>query len=65
MQEINNFVIITGTVGAGKTTLINKLEENHHCVVPEPARKIISEQIAVDGDGIYERNPGLFTELLL
>ena len=34
-------------------------------MIAEPAREIISELREINGDGIYDRNPYLFKELML
>lgn len=61
----SNLLIITGCPGSGKTTLINRLREIGFMCVAEPARQVIAEQRAVQGDGLSDKNPKLFTELLL
>lgn len=58
-------IILTGAPGTGKTTLINLLRQKSIACIDEPAREIISEQRAIDGHGIWERNTSLFVELLL
>ena len=52
-------------MGAGKTSVINKLNDlNYHCV-DEPARQILEEQRKINGNGLPEKDPKLFTELML
>jgi predicted ATPase len=58
-------IIITGAPGTGKTTLINALRAQGLACIAEPAREIIAEQRAIDGDGVWERDTRLFLELLL
>ncbi len=65
MMKKDNYYILTGAPGTGKSTLINSLRENGHFCIDEPAREIIAEQKAIDGMGIYEKNPQLFIELIL
>ena len=60
----NNLIIVSGAPGVGKTTLLERLSEEY-IYVKEPAREIISEQKAVNGDGISSRNPKKFVDLLL
>lgn len=60
----NNFFILTGAPGTGKSSLIQVLEKNFQCV-HEPAREIISEQRAIQGEGTSDQNEKLFVELLL
>ena len=66
MQQIQNkFFILTGAPGVGKTTLIKELRSYGMTCVGEPAREILSEQRVFGGDGIPEKNPARFTDLLL
>ncbi len=61
----NNYFVLTGAMGAGKSTILKELTTLKFMCVEEPARPIIAEQRNIDGDGVYERNPRLFTELML
>ncbi len=65
MKYKNNFFILTGAPGVGKTSLINHLRKHGYKCIDEPARKILAEQRAIGGSGLPEINPALFTELLL
>ncbi|SHF70686.1 AAA family ATPase [Chryseobacterium vrystaatense] len=56
--------IITGGPGVGKTTILNELEKMGFLTVPEEARRIIKEQVRVDGDGLPWRNKELYAELM-
>lgn len=61
----NNYFILTGAMGAGKTSAINKIKEKGiHCI-DEPARIILKEQRDKAGDGVPEKNPELFNKLML
>jgi predicted ATPase len=60
-----NFYIITGGPGVGKTTLLNELEKSGFKTVPEDARQIIKEQMAKNGDGLPWKNKELYTGLML
>ncbi|WII71971.1 AAA family ATPase [Bdellovibrio sp. 22V] len=64
-QRQNNFFILTGAPGVGKTTLIQELRNRGVLCVDEPAREILAEQRASGGDGLPEKNPFRFTELLM
>ncbi|MDA0911047.1 MAG: AAA family ATPase [Proteobacteria bacterium] len=57
--------IITGAPGSGKTSIINALEFRGLKIFNEPARAIIAEQRSIDGQGVYDRDPSLFKELML
>src|SRR4030095_4949313 len=49
----------------GKSTLLAELRKHGFTVVPEPARIVLAEQRAADGDGVPERNPQRFCDLML
>lgn len=57
--------VLTGPPGGGKTPLLAELATLGFKAVPEPARAILAEQRAVDGDGVPERNRQLFFDLML
>ena len=56
--------ILTGAPGSGKTAILSLLRDRIRCV-DEPAREVLAQQRSVQGDGIPERNPSRFVELLL
>lgn len=58
-------IVVTGAPGSGKTSVLNILAARGFSIVAEPAREIIAEQRAINGEGIYDRNPFLFKELML
>lgn len=60
-----NYFVITGAMGAGKSTIINALKNIGYICIDEPAREILKEQRSVDGNGVPEKNPELFNELML
>jgi len=62
---MQNFHILTGAPGGGKTTLLQELRQRGYRTVDEPARAIIAQQRAIDGCGVSEKDPRLFTELML
>jgi len=61
----NNYFILTGAMGAGKTTVINKIKEKYYLCVDEPARVILKEQRKTGGAGVPENNAELFNGLML
>lgn len=61
----NNYFIITGAMGAGKSTILKELRKLGLLCIDEPARQILAEQRAIEGSGVPEHDPKLFTDLLL
>jgi predicted ATPase len=61
----NNYFILTGAMGAGKSTILQELIAHKFMCIEEPARPIIAEQRSIDGDGIYDKDKKLFLELML
>ncbi|MDF2931071.1 MAG: ATPase [Chryseobacterium sp.] len=56
--------IITGGPGAGKTTLINALQKKGFKIVTEDARRIIKEEILIDGNGLPWKNKVFYAQLM-
>ena len=61
----NNYIILTGAMGAGKTAILNKLKERNYFCISEPAREILKEQRLIGGAGVPEKDPELFVQLML
>ncbi len=61
----DNYFILTGAMGAGKSTILKELKKLDLICIDEPARQILAEQRSINGNGVPDQNPGLFTELLL
>lgn len=61
----NNYFILTGAMGSGKSTILKELRKLGMFCIDEPARQILAEQRSIDGNGVPDRDPKLFTELLL
>jgi len=57
--------VITGGPGAGKTKVLEELEQRGYACVPEVARGIIQEQVRTDGDAVPWGNNERYTELML
>ena len=62
---MNKKIIITGTMGSGKSSVLNAISKDEHDIVPECARTILAEQRAFGGSGVPDKDPSLFCELLL
>ena len=60
-----NFVVLTGAMGGGKSTILKTLFQMATVCVPEPARKILFEQRSIGASGVPEIDSGLFTMLML
>lgn len=59
------FVVVTGGPGAGKTTLVEALRNRGYACVPEAARAVIRDQVAIGGSALHERDIELFAEIML
>ena len=61
----NNYFILTGAMGAGKSTVLNQLMNSEYNCIAEPARPVLKEQRSINGDGVPEKNPEMFNRLML
>jgi predicted ATPase len=62
---MENFIVITGGPGAGKTTLIDALAMFGHGRTIEAGRFIIQAQAEIGGMGVHWGDRQLFAELML
>ncbi|STX51015.1 ATPase [Legionella busanensis] len=62
---MNQFYILTGPPGSGKTSILAELSKQGFPIIEEPARRILAQQRSIDGEGVYDKNPFLFKELML
>jgi predicted ATPase len=61
----NNFYVLSGAMGGGKSAVLSRLRDfGIHCV-PEPAREILAEQRIIKAMGVPEKNADLFSMLML
>ncbi len=60
----DSFFLLTGAFGSGKSTLLEHLQLRGIRGVVEPARPILAQQRSVRGNGLPERDPRLFVELM-
>lgn len=52
-------------MGAGKSTVLAKLIELGYTCIAEPARGVLAEQRKISGNGVPEKDPELFIDLML
>ena len=64
-ERKNNFVLLTGAPGTGKTTLLEELKFRGIKTVNEAAREVISQQRSINGKGTWEQDTSLFISLIL
>lgn len=57
--------IMTGAMGSGKSTVLKLLHSAGLKIIEEPARQILAEQRSTGDDGVPEKNPKYFSQLLL
>lgn len=61
----DNYYILTGGPGVGKTALINELLRRGYACIPEAARAIIREQMENGGNGVPWRDSALYRDMML
>ena len=64
-HQNDNFYILTGGPGVGKTSVLDELQKSGYIVMPETARAIIKEQMAVDGEALPWKNKESYMRLML
>lgn len=64
-KNFENFYILTGGPGVGKTTLLHSLNALGFITVPEDARKIIQQQMAVNGSSLPWKDKESYAQLML
>lgn len=61
----NNFVILTGGPGSGKTSIIDALRHKGFVCIDEVGRQIIQEQLAIGGNALHWGDRLRFQDLML
>lgn len=65
MTVKNNFYVLTGGPGSGKTTLIEQLKKEGYNCVPEVGRAIIKKQLSFGGSAVPWSNASEYANLML
>lgn len=60
----DNYYVLTGAFGSGKSTVLALLKQRGFLCVNEPAREVLKEQRSFNGSGVPEKDPALFAELM-
>lgn len=64
-ERSDQFFVLTGGPGAGKTTLIEALGRSGFATTVEAGRAIIRDQAMIGGPATHQNDPALFAEIML
>ncbi|MBP9191014.1 MAG: AAA family ATPase [Ignavibacteria bacterium] len=59
----NNFFIISGCSGSGKSSILQEISNRGYKVIPETGRQVVKEQILIKGDALPWKDWMKFVEL--
>lgn len=65
MIQKNNYYVLTGGPGVGKTSLLNELQNRGYACIPEVARNIIREQVSTGGNALPWGSLRNYSDLML
>ena len=61
----DEFSVLSGCSGGGKSSLLAELDRRGYATVPEPGREIVKQQLSVGGDGLPWENALKFTLMMV
>lgn len=64
-NRYDNFFLLAGTSGTGKTSVLQQLSLLGYKCSDEAARSVLSYQLAIDGPALPSKNPLLFIQYML
>jgi predicted ATPase len=65
MPEFRNFFVITGGPGAGKTSIVERLDRRGFATVAESGRAILRQQAMIGGNATHRDNATAYRDLML
>jgi predicted ATPase len=64
-EKSNQFIVLSGCSGGGKSSLLAELGRRGYAVYEEPGRQVVKEQLLIGGDALPWGNVDLFLELTI
>jgi predicted ATPase len=64
-QKSQQFIVLTGCSGGGKSSLLAELSRRGFVTYAEPGRQVVKEQLLIGGDALPWANADLFLELTI
>jgi predicted ATPase len=64
-QKRDQFVVLSGFSGGGKSSLLAELGRRGYAIYEEPGRQVVKEQLLIGGDALPWENLDLFLELTI
>lgn len=61
----NKLIVISGASSGGKSTLLDELSKQGYTIIPEIGRRLVKEQLALNGNILPWENPLSFCEMLI